>query len=112
MVFHFLLFIIIFIFVFLFQFSLYSYKILGDESALSMWKRFKDLSIHEYKNTYKRLNVSFDVFSGESQQSEGMFRAMDELKNNNLLTEDKGALLIDLEVTIFYFINYILFYII
>ncbi len=38
----------------------------GDADALALWKRFRDLSIDEYKLLYKRLNVEFDVYSGES----------------------------------------------
>jgi len=38
----------------------------GDPDALALWKRFRDLSIEEYKLVYKRLNVEFDVYSGES----------------------------------------------
>lgn len=47
----------------------------GDEEALSLWRKFRDLSIVEYKKIYKRLNITFDVYSGESLQSEGMEEA-------------------------------------
>ncbi|KAG1120090.1 hypothetical protein G6F42_012830 [Rhizopus arrhizus] len=39
----------------------------GDETALAQWKRFRELSIDSYKHIYKRLNIDFDYFSGESQ---------------------------------------------
>lgn len=40
----------------------------GDQDALGLWKHFRDLSIEEYKRIYKRLNVEFDEYSGESLQ--------------------------------------------
>lgn len=39
----------------------------GDEESLKLWKEFRDMSIEKYKEIYQRLNVSFDVYSGESQ---------------------------------------------
>ena len=39
----------------------------GDESALKIWARFRDLSIEKYVDTYGRLNIKYDVYSGESQ---------------------------------------------
>ena len=44
----------------------------GDPTALGNWRRFRDLSIEAYKKVYERLNVTFDVYSGESQVGELM----------------------------------------
>ncbi|KAG2172337.1 hypothetical protein INT43_004879 [Umbelopsis isabellina] len=68
----------------------------GDEEALALWRRFRDLSIVKYKETYARLNIQYDVYSGESQVGEGMRRALDMLKEMNLLEESDGAKIIDL----------------
>jgi len=47
---------------------------------------------------YKRLNVDFDVYSGESLQSEGMGAAMTVLEEKKMLTkDDKGAQILDLK---------------
>ncbi|KAJ2007792.1 arginyl-tRNA synthetase [Coemansia thaxteri] len=69
----------------------------GDETALALWRRFRDFSIAKYKDTYARLGVHFDVYSGESQVGEGMTRAMDMLAETGLLVESDGAKLVDLE---------------
>jgi arginyl-tRNA synthetase len=69
----------------------------GDEQALSLWRRFRELSIEEYKNIYRRLNVEFDEYSGESLMGPGMTRAMERLQEMNLLEDDKGAKIISLE---------------
>ena len=64
--------------------------------ALALWKRFRDLSIVEYKALYGRLNVHFDVYSGESLYGEAMKVQVADMKAKDLLQEDNGALLCDL----------------
>lgn len=68
----------------------------GDAAALQIWNRFRDLSIVKYKDIYARLNIAFDVYSGESQVTEGMDRALKMLHEKKLLTESDGALIVDL----------------
>ncbi|CAI4056172.1 hypothetical protein N7582_000527 [Saccharomyces uvarum] len=69
----------------------------GDEEALKIWKRFREFSIDKYIDTYARLNIKYDVYSGESQVSkESMLKAIDLFNKNGLTHEDKGAVLIDL----------------
>ncbi|KAG5860478.1 arginyl-tRNA synthetase [Encephalitozoon hellem] len=41
-----------------------------DEWCMGLWKKFRDLSIEKYKTLYERLNVRFDVYSGESMYNE------------------------------------------
>ncbi|KAG5988014.1 hypothetical protein E4U54_004798, partial [Claviceps lovelessii] len=67
-----------------------------DEEVLAQWKRFRDLSIARYKETYSRLNIHFDEFSGESQVAEEfMAKIADEMKAKNVSREDNGAVLVD-----------------
>uniref|UniRef100_A0A060T6X7 arginine--tRNA ligase n=1 Tax=Blastobotrys adeninivorans TaxID=409370 RepID=A0A060T6X7_BLAAD len=69
----------------------------GDEEALSLWRKFRDLSIERYKDTYGRLNIKYDVYSGESLvPKETMQRATEIFEEKGIVTEDKGAKLIDL----------------
>lgn len=69
----------------------------GDESALKLWKTFRDLSITKYVDTYKRLNIRFDSYSGESQVSQKLMNdVIDQFAETGLTHEDRGALLIDL----------------
>lgn len=69
----------------------------GDEHNLAIWKHFRDLSIVRYKKTYERLNIFYDDYSGESQVSEKTLKRVEkELEEKGLITEDKGAKLIDL----------------
>ncbi|CAI4053252.1 hypothetical protein SUVZ_15G2480 [Saccharomyces uvarum] len=69
----------------------------GDQTATNIWNRFRSLSIHHYIQTYSRLNINFDIFSGESQVSkESMDEALRILYQNHLVEEKDGALVIDL----------------
>jgi arginyl-tRNA synthetase len=68
----------------------------GDPNALALWQQFRDLSITKYKKTYARLNIDFDVYSGESQVSkEKIDEVTSDLRAKKIAEEDQGALLID-----------------
>jgi arginyl-tRNA synthetase len=69
----------------------------GNAEVLGLWKKFRDLSIIKYKEIYARLNVDFDVYSGESQYSEEIHEVLDILTEKHLLKEDQGAKIIDLK---------------
>ncbi|CEL57421.1 arginyl-tRNA synthetase [Rhizoctonia solani AG-1 IB] len=70
----------------------------GDESALQNWRKWRDLSIEKYKEEYARLNIAFDIYSGESQVGADTLKtALDKLKEMGLVSESKGAQVIDLE---------------
>eukprot|EP01120_Amphizonella_sp_Union-15-10_P014445 TRINITY_DN7002_c0_g1_i1.p1 TRINITY_DN7002_c0_g1~~TRINITY_DN7002_c0_g1_i1.p1 ORF type:complete len:591 (-),score=123.04 TRINITY_DN7002_c0_g1_i1:67-1839(-) len=68
----------------------------GDPQCIALWKKFRDLSLRDYQKTYDRLGVHFDVFAGESEMSEKMEPQIKILKEKNLLTENKGAFVVDL----------------
>ena len=69
----------------------------GDEEAFATWKRFRDLSITRYEKTYARLNIHFDVYSGESQvEMWRMERAVEQLRTSGLSEDSKGAVIVDL----------------
>ncbi|KAF7159752.1 hypothetical protein CNMCM6106_007154 [Aspergillus hiratsukae] len=68
----------------------------GDEEALALWRRFRDLSIEKYKQTYARLNIDFDVYSGESQiKPESMAAANQAMENAGVSERSEGAVIVD-----------------
>ncbi|PWN38102.1 arginyl-tRNA synthetase [Meira miltonrushii] len=71
----------------------------GDEEAVGLWRKFRDLSIKKYEQTYARLNIHFDVYSGESQvRKESIQEVVEKLRESPYCErEDNGALLIDLK---------------
>ena len=67
-----------------------------DPSAIERWQRFRGLSITKYKATYKRLNIEFDEYSGESQVSEeAMNKAAATLLEKGIAEESDNALIVD-----------------
>lgn len=68
----------------------------GDEAALSLWRRFRALSIRKYAETYKRLNITFTDFSGESQVTkESMEKAQTILYERKITEFKNGATIVD-----------------
>ncbi|KAJ1027612.1 hypothetical protein NDA18_003612 [Ustilago nuda] len=70
----------------------------GDPESLALWQKFRDLSIKKYIEVYDRLNIQFDVYSGESQvQKENLAKSIEQLKKADFVSrEENGALLADL----------------
>ena len=65
----------------------FKYQISGDENTLALWRRFRDLSIESLERIYERLDVEFDVFTGESLVTPPAIEsALNTLKERNLLT--------------------------
>jgi arginyl-tRNA synthetase len=69
-----------------------------DPAAIAQWKRFRDLSIKRYQDTYARLNIHFDEYSGESQVSEEAMNAVGkEMEAKGICKEDKGAMIVNFQ---------------
>ncbi|KAF2868212.1 hypothetical protein BDV95DRAFT_610183 [Massariosphaeria phaeospora] len=69
----------------------------GEQVALGIWKRFRDLSIEKYKQTYARLNIRYDEYSGESQvKDESMDLAAKLMHEKGVSEESDGAVIVDL----------------
>lgn len=70
----------------------------GDESALSNWRVWRELSVKKYEEEYARLNVSFDEYTGESKVGkEWQDKALERLNEMGLISDIEGAKLVDLE---------------
>ncbi|KAF5864541.1 Arginyl-tRNA synthetase [Aspergillus alliaceus] len=68
----------------------------GNEEALALWSRFRELSIEKYRQTYARLNIEFDVYSGESQiKNESMTSAYETLEKTGVSEKSEGAVIVD-----------------
>lgn len=69
---------------------------LGNKKYLSLWQKMRDLSIEEYKKIYSQLNITFDIYGGESMHSQGVIEQMDILRKGSLLSEVNGAKIVEL----------------
>lgn len=65
-----------------------------DEWCIGLWSKFRELSIEKYKRLYKRLNICFDVYSGESMYNE---RGREVVESCGLMkTDSDGSKVFDL----------------
>ena len=69
----------------------------GDRENISLWKKFRDISLKEFEKIYRLLGVSFDVVSGESKYNDKMDFVVEKLKEKKLVKKDDGALIVDLK---------------
>ncbi|MBO4869811.1 MAG: arginine--tRNA ligase [Clostridia bacterium] len=69
----------------------------GDPEITALWRWFIDISIAEYKKTYKQLDIEFDYYTGESFYTDKMPAVVQELQSKNLLKLDDGASIVDLQ---------------
>ena len=67
-----------------------------DDTAISYWQWFKEISLVEFKRVYNLLGVDFDVWSGESVYWDKVPALAKVLEDKGLLTESQGAQVIDL----------------
>ncbi|TFK66356.1 arginyl-tRNA synthetase [Pluteus cervinus] len=70
----------------------------GEEDALKNWRVWRELSVKKYAEEYERLNVQFDVYTGESAVGhKSQQDALERLEKMGLITDSEGAKLVNLE---------------
>lgn len=69
----------------------------GNMEEVDLWKKFRDLSLKEFADLYKRMNVSFDNYNGESFYSNRIPSVIDMLQKKNILVESQGAQVVMLD---------------
>ena len=68
-----------------------------DEYCVSIWNKFKDLSLKEFQKTYDLLGVKFDSLKGEAFYSDKMDEVIEKLEQKQILKDSEGAKIVDLE---------------
>jgi arginyl-tRNA synthetase len=66
----------------------------GDEKNNNLWHEFINISLKEYDKVYKRLDITFDLYNGESFYNDMMPDIINELLAKNIATEDQDALVV------------------
>jgi arginyl-tRNA synthetase len=69
----------------------------GDPEVTELWQKFKELSLREFRELYKTLNIEFDSYAGESFYSDKMDEVVQMLRDKKLLKDSNGARIVDLE---------------
>ncbi|KAL7619658.1 hypothetical protein AAE478_010199 [Parahypoxylon ruwenzoriense] len=68
----------------------------SEPEAIAFWRRIRDATIAYYTEAYKRLNITYDEFSGESQVSpESIAEVETILKAKGIYEESDGSWIID-----------------
>lgn len=65
------------------------------EPYFSMCMTLRKLSVSRIEQNYKLLNCTFDYYNGESSYQSGIDDVLQELKDQDLLHESKGAYIVD-----------------
>ena len=68
-----------------------------DEENLALWRWFVEISLREYKKTYRLLDIEFDSYCGESFYTDKMPAEIARMREKNLLQIDDGASVVNLE---------------
>lgn len=69
----------------------------GDKELLSIWSKFREISIQEFKKVYKLMGIEFDVYSGESFYRKEVLQIIDEaILRGFARREPTGAVMINL----------------
>ena len=69
----------------------------GDEENLAVWKRFIEISLNEFGRIYGRLDVSFNLYRGESYYQPMLEPVVETLKEKGLATLSDGAWIVDMK---------------
>lgn len=69
----------------------------GNEEYLKIWEWFKEISMKEFMRVYDMLDVQFDAFTGESFYRNMTPEILDMLRQDHLLVESEGALVVPLD---------------
>lgn len=68
----------------------------GDKEALELFEMFKRITLNDVQKIYKRLNVTFDSWNGESFYMDKMDAPLQMLRDKGLITESQGAQVVEL----------------
>ncbi|KFZ18424.1 hypothetical protein V501_01226 [Pseudogymnoascus sp. VKM F-4519 (FW-2642)] len=72
----------------------------GEPVAIALWEKLRAVTIEYYIETYAKLNIKFDEYSGESRVSldpEAIAQVESMLKENDIWEEKDGAWVIDFD---------------
>lgn len=70
----------------------------GDEQALALAKKIRDVNIANYTKFYARLGLDFDEYSGESQVNHDIITEIEQiLKDKGISEESGGACIINMK---------------
>ena len=67
----------------------------GDRGMRALWEKIIEVSVADMKKNYEKLNVSFDLWWGESTVNDTIPAMVDKMKEDGFAHESAGALVVD-----------------
>lgn len=67
----------------------------GDKGNLDIWKYIMKISVEDLKKNYEKLNVSFEIWKGESDADPYIAPMIEKMKEEGFAHESEGALVVD-----------------
>lgn len=67
----------------------------GNEEYLKIWRHIMDISVADLKQNYDKLNVSFEIWKGESDADPYIAPMVEKMKKEGYAYESQGALVVD-----------------
>lgn len=67
----------------------------GDRGLVALWKHIIQVSVSDLKENYRKLNVDFDVWYGESDAQPYIPAMVEKMKADGFAYESQGALIVD-----------------
>ena len=68
-----------------------------DNLERRLWQRLRDVSLQAFQGPYRRLDVSFDHYTGESFYEDKMADALDRVRKSGAMTLSEGAEIVELK---------------
>ena len=62
-----------------------------------LWKKIVEISVADLKENYKKLNVDFDLWLGESDSQEYVNPMVEKMKDLGIIYESDGAMVVDVQ---------------
>lgn len=70
---------------------------MGNRGYRAIWKHILNVSVTDLKKNYKKLNVDFDLWKGESDVQDYIAPMVQRLRDDGLAYEDQGAVIVDVK---------------
>ena len=67
----------------------------GDRGMRALWEKIIEVSVADMKKNYEKLNVSFDLWWGESTVNDTIPAMVEKMKEDGFAHESAGALVVD-----------------
>lgn len=68
-----------------------------EKGIFDLWKKIVEVSVREIKSMYDKLNVSFDLWNGESDSDKYVDDVIKYLEDKDLVKESQGAMVIEVK---------------